>query len=328
MLPAAQLGIGLYASRPLIQQLHCMITDNVAVLLLNHQVSTQCKANVPYDVLLAFVKQLLSAKKTPGLFDAGRQQPHILIFALIVLLRIQGCNEVIRDTEQIRLYPRHARHDQRNLRTVQQHRIRLVNDDVVHSPQIAILRLVLQILEQIVKGQCIIRGIYDVRRVDFLFLCVAETFAVLLRHANGLAQTHKFVQRRHFRAVAGCQIAVGGHQNAALPAQSIQIQRHCCHQRLALSGFHLCDPPLVQCNASQHLHVIGIFAKDTPRRLPHCRKRLRKELIQRPALSELPSKLIRHALQVGIRHRPHSICVGIHLPQRPLQLIQLEVIPS
>ena len=187
MLPATQLGIGLNASRPLIQQLYRMITDNVAVLLLNHQVSTQCKANVPYDVLLTFVKQLLSAKKTPGLFDAGRQQPHILIFALIILLRIQGCNEVIRDTKQIRLHPRHPRHDQRNLRTVQQHRIRLVNDDIVHSPQIAILRLVLQILEQIVKGQCVIGGIYDVRRVDFLFLCVAETFAVLLRHANSLA---------------------------------------------------------------------------------------------------------------------------------------------
>ena len=70
--------------------------------------------------------------------------------------------------------------------------------------------------------------------------------------------------------------------------ERVEIHRQGGDQRLALTGPHLGDLPLVQHHAADQLHVEVALPERAARRLAHHRERLGQEIIQRlPAAQAL-----------------------------------------
>ncbi len=85
-----------------------------------------------------------------------------------------------------------------------------------------------------------------------------------------------------------------------LAGQGIQVDRGRGHQRLALPGFHLGDPPLVQRDAANQLDIVVAHAHDPATGLAHGRKGFGQQGVQGFALREPAPELSGLALQLGI----------------------------
>ncbi len=99
----------------------------------------------------------------------------------------------------------------------------------------------------------------------------------------------------------------------ALSGQAIEIQRHCCNQRLALAGLHFRDLALVQHNAADQLDVerqhiplgldvdhLPFFAQQPTTGLFNKPKCLRHDIIERFAVLYAFPELFALLLKVNI----------------------------
>ena len=142
--------------------------------------------------------------------------------------------------------------NQRCTRLVDQHAINLVDDGEEMTALYAILRRNRHVVAQVVETEFVIGAVGDVAGV------LRATFAeihVMLDAADG--ETEELVDFPHPFRVAESEIVVDGHQVNPLADQRIQIDRHGCHQRLALAGRHLGDFAQMQRDTADKLHVIG-----------------------------------------------------------------------
>ena len=103
------------------------------------------------------------------------------------------------------------------------------------------------------------------------------------------------VELAHPLAVTACEVVVDGDDVDALALECVQIDRRCRDEGLALACAHLRDPPLVEADAADHLHVKMTHAEHAARGLAHDGKRLGQDLLHRHALCELLAEFTRVA---------------------------------
>ena len=89
------------------------------------------------------------------------------------------------------------------------------------------------------------------------------------------------IQRRVPAGVAARQVVVDGDQVRAASFERIEVQREGGDQRLALTGLHLGDPPLVEDDPADQLDVEVAHPEGPLRCLAHDRERLGKEVVER-----------------------------------------------
>ena len=145
-----------------------------------------------------------------------------------------------------------AGNDQRRPRFVDQDGIDFVDDGVRMAPLDPLLQRVDHVVAQIVEAELVVGAIGDVRMVrgpSFRRARIVEIDAV-----HGQAQ-HPVDRPHPFRIALG-QVRIHRDQVRAPSSKGVQIERHRGHQRLAFAGRHLGDPPAMQLNSSDQLHVV------------------------------------------------------------------------
>ena len=79
----------------------------------------------------------------------------------------------------------------------------------------------------------------------------------------------------------------------AAATEAVQVGRQRGHERLALAGLHLGDPPEVQGGAAHQLHVVVTLADDPLAGLAHDRERLDQQVVEVLAVVEPLAELDR-----------------------------------
>ena len=127
----------------------------------------------------------------------------------------------------------------------------------------------------------------------------------------------------HPLGVAVRQIVVDRDDVDALALQGVQVCRERGYQGLTFTGAHLSDTSLVQDNAADDLHAVRLQTDRSLRRLAHCRKCLRQEVVQRLALRQTLFIFIGFRTKLLIRQRLHRRTQGFHLVYQRFDALQL-----
>ena len=109
----------------------------------------------------------------------------------------------------------------------------------------------------------------------------------------------------HPICVTAGQIVIDRHNVHTLAFERIQIGRQRCHQRLSFTGFHLCDPSLMQDNAADHLHTEVLHVEHPSCRLSDRRVGIHQNIVQCAPFRQLSLKMIGSLSQLCICFLPH-----------------------
>ncbi len=101
------------------------------------------------------------------------------------------------------------------------------------------------------------------------------------------------------------QVIIDRYNMYAFAGQGIQISRQRRDQRLAFTGTHLRDTPLMENDTADDLDPEMPKPKHPHRCLPHYRKCLRQHVVQRLAIGEPCLKFSRLILQFTVRQLLH-----------------------
>ena len=113
------------------------------------------------------------------------------------------------------------------------------------------------------------------------------------------------IELAHPLAVAACEVVIDRDDVDPLALQRVQIDRRRRDEGLAFTRTHLCNPPLVETDAADHLHVKMPHTEHAARGLAHDGKRLWQDLLHRHALCELLAKFARVTREFVIREVHH-----------------------
>ena len=208
--------------------------------------------------------------------------------------------------------------DQRRAGLVDEDRVDLVHDRVVELPLHALREVLGHVVAEVVEAELVVGPVGDVGlvrlgagdgpevlqpRVRVLFvevLGVVEEGARFLDVAAVVADLvldHRHRQSEHVEdgahpaGVAAGEVVVDGDEVGALAAQSIEVERKAGDQRLAFTGLHLGDPPGVEDDAADHLHVEVPEPDGAPRRLPGQREGLDQKRVEVLFLGPQPERV-------------------------------------
>ena len=183
--------------------------------------------------------------------------------------------------------------DQRRARFVDEDVVHLVYNGEVEVPLHPVGSLKRHVVPQVVKTKLVVGAVGDVGLVclgaanrlkmlhpvgDLSDLGVVEQGVVVLKATHRQAQG--VVDGTHPHRVPAGQVVVDRDHVNALSAEGVHVHREGGDQRLALSGFHLGDLPLVQHDTAGELDVVVPLANIAPRRFPNRREGFGKQVIQ------------------------------------------------
>ena len=131
------------------------------------------------------------------------------------------------------------------------------------------------IIPQIIEAQFVVGAVCDIAGIGGAPLVIVH-----LVQNCAAAQPKPAVDFAHPVAVALDQIIVDRHDMDAPARQSVEIGGHSGHQGFALAGLHLGNAALMQHNAANDLHSVGLHAQHPPSRLSADGERLRQQLVQ------------------------------------------------
>ena len=143
-----------------------------------------------------------------------------------------------------------TRDNERRSRLVDQNAVHLVHDGEVVRALHHRGELELHVVAKVVETELVIGAVGDVGGIGDLPLGIGQ---LVLDHADGHAEEP--VHAAHPLGVAARQIVVDGDHVHALAGQRVEIRGQRGHERLALAGFHLGNPPAVQDDAADQLDV-------------------------------------------------------------------------
>ena len=230
---------------------------------------------------------------------------------------------------------RRAGNDERRTRLVDQDAVHLVHDGegmaALHH-----LRGVGRhaVVAQIVEAELTVRAVGDVAGI--LLTALGRTHGVLYASHR---QPQVLEEVAHELRVAPRQVIVHRHQVRRTARERVQIEREGRHQRLAFARLHLGDLTLVQDDAADDLHVKGnhvpgdLVAADlhgrphqAAARVLHRGIRLRQQVIERLALRQTVTELLRLGLQLLLTQRLILLLNRVHLVDNRQQLLDVALV--
>ena len=177
------------------------------------------------------------------------------------------------------------------------------------------------IVPEVVKAQLVVGAVGNVGGVAF----------PPLRRGHGgdneaHAQPHIPVDLAHPLGVTLGKVLIDGDHMDTPARQGIEVTGQNRNQRLTFAGLHFRDAALVQNDAADDLHRIGLHAQHTPGGLPNGGKGLRKQLVQGLALGVtglekggLTLQFLLGKLGVAFLQRKNFIYCGLNFLQLPLR---------
>ena len=200
----------------------------------------------------------------PGLFIH-----HIIIF--LAQIGDDGVHLVI----ELGGLLRRAGDDQRGPGLVNEDGVHLVHDGEMGVLLDKIIPLVLHVIAQVVEPELVVGAVSDVRAVGLLALGIRKP---VYDGTHGKAQ--KTVYLAHPLRVAAGQVVVDRHHVHASAREGVKVCGQRGHQGFPLTGFHFCNPALVQDHAADELDVEMAHVQRAFCRLPHHGKGLGKQPVQ------------------------------------------------
>ena len=137
------------------------------------------------------------------------------------------------------------------------------------------------VVSQVVETELVVGAVGDVGGVGGLAVLGLD---VVDHQAHGEAQ--EAVDLAHPLAVALGQVVVDGDDVHALSRQGVEVGGQGGHQGLALAGLHLGDAALVEDDAADELHPVGLHAQHAPGRLPAGGEGLGQDVVQTLAIGD------------------------------------------
>ncbi len=233
---------------------------------------------------------------------------------------------------------------------VDQDRVDLVDDgEVVRvgAPAVRhalakIVRVVLEIVAQVVEPEFVVGAIRDVGRVSFVarawpqqlvldlersfFFLALTSRALRILRERGIVTERRFmvddadrkaeriVHLPHPRAVTAREIVVDGDHVHALAGERVQVRRERRDQGFPLARAHLCDIAAVQDHAAQKLHIEVPLSERATRCFAHRRESFGCQLVDELSLvlpfsetaRDTPLELGRFSPQSLVRERLHA----------------------
>ena len=196
--------------------------------------------------------------------------------------------------------------------------VHLVHDGEAVTPLHQLVGVDAHIITEVVEAHLVIGAVSDVGGISLLALRGSKAVddqthlqtkeAVDLAHPFGVALGKVIVDCDHMDALAGQRVEVGGQR---------------CHQRLALTGFHLGDAALMQHDAAHQLHPVGAHTQHAVRGLPHGGKSLRQNVIQSLAVCKALLEFRRLGLKLRVGQRLVFVAQRLDLVHNGIDGLQL-----
>ena len=127
----------------------------------------------------------------------------------------------------------------------------------------------------------------------------------------------------HPLGVASSQVVVDRDEVDALPGQAVEVRRQGGHERLALAGLHLGDPPEVQRRAAHHLDVVVTLADRAFGRLATDSERLEHQIVEIGTVVEPLAELGGLGLEGVVGQRADFGLEGVDVGHHALQRLDL-----
>ena len=237
---------------------------------------------------------------------------------LVVLVALQPRRDPRERLVPLGAVGHHAADDQRRPRLVDEDRVDLVHDRVLVAVLHAVLDPHRHVVAQVVEPELVVRPVRDRRAVRG---------PALGRRHRGLDQpdlhAERSVDRPHPLRVALGQVVVHGHQVHAPSREGVEVRRHGGDERLALTGLHLGDVPLVQRGGAHDLHVEMPLARRALRRLADRGERLGQQVVERLAVLDPLTELGGLGQELGVGEVLELRLVRQHELRDRLQVLPL-----
>ena len=149
-----------------------------------------------------------------------------------------------------------------------------------------------------------------------------------MRQDGADAHAQEAVDASHPVGIAFGQVVVDGDHMHALAGQRVEVHRQRCHQRLALTGAHFGNLALMQCHATDQLHVKVTHCQHPRARLAHDGKRFRQQRVKRLAIGNALLELRRLAFQLVIGQGFQAVFKGVDLVDLAAILFEQPVVAA
>ena len=348
--------------RELVDNHHLALPHHIVPIPLVDELRLQRRIEKPRQPRVLPLEQVVDPQQLLNSRDPllGQRHRPRLRLRREILLNPQTAHQIGEHSVSIERLLRLPADDQRRPRLVDQNVVHLIDDRVSQRALHLLLRIQHHVVPQIVEAELIVRPVGDVRAVSLppragpqhpqiaqlaptlplfriqlrivlllrrvLHRRVEEKRRAVLQHPH--REPQRVVNRPHPLRVALRQIVVHRHQMRPIALQRIQIERQRRHQRLPLARPHLRNLALVQHHPAQQLHIVVAHLHTPTRRLPHRRKRLRQNVVQRRPILQPPHKLRRQRAQLIIAQPlrpPLPLIHRFHRGPQPLNLARMRV---
>ena len=230
----------------------------------------------------------------------GRRNRLLLLVDLVVRALFQRRDRVRHFYIDIRRFLAGAGNDERRTRLVDEDRVDLVDDGVMERPLHHLALLDDHVVAQIIEAELVVRAERDIAAVRELAL--GEVHVV---HDEADREAEEAVEASHPLRVALREVIVDRDHVHALALERVEVDGQRRDERLAFAGAHLGDAAVVQAHAANELHVEMAHAEHAARALAHDSERLRQDVIERLAVLQPLTELVRLARQLVVRQALH-----------------------
>jgi hypothetical protein len=211
--------------------------------------------------------------------------------------------------------------DERRSGLVDQDRVDLVDDRVPVAALHRLGKLHGHVVAQVVEAELGVRAVGDVAGIGGAAVGLLEVVGHLgLDDAN--CHPERLVDRPHPLGVALCQVVVHGDELDVHAGERVQVEGQRRDERLALTGFHLGDPALVQHHAADQLDVEVAHAYGALGGLADARKGLGQKVVEVLALVEALAELLGLGAQGVVGERGDLVLEGVDLVDALMQPLE------
>ena len=197
-------------------------------------------------------------------------------------------------------------------RFIDQNRIHFINYGKTEAALGFIILTQGHIVAQIVETKFIVGAISNISGVGFTATAGSQGLVTLIhdkrvgaiRSLIGLDYTHResqsLIQRCHPLGVATGQVIIYRDHMHPFTGQCIEVGGQCGNQCFTFTGAHFSNAALVQCHATDHLHIEVAHAHDSAGGLADQSEGFRQQIVQITARFQLLAQTQCAGLEVGI----------------------------
>ena len=181
---------------------------HIIPLFFKQHMGPERQDHMTIDLKMLFAVKVSDLEKLFCTTHTRVREPDLFLFRLIIHVRFQRRHKEISHMIQVRLHMGHTRDHERCLRHIQHDGVRLIDDDIVQLTHKAFLCRFHQIIKQVVKSQCRMCRVYNIRAVDLLLFLICKTLLRILTDSGSDGQTHKTVDLSHLLRISEHEVLV------------------------------------------------------------------------------------------------------------------------